>query len=166
MDKPKKKRILSYVLLIILPLLLVDQITKIILLNQPNKIVLIQDVLEFQKVANTGGAFGVGQNNTITFIITNIVVLGLIIRFIWLQKERMDTKTLVILLIILAGGFGNSIDRIFRGYVVDFIRIFPSSHFPVFNIADICITLGWVSLAFVFAQYTYQEIKNNKGSRG
>lgn len=166
MEKQKKNKILVYAIIFVLIILIVDQVTKIIFINQPVPIVIIQGVLEFQKVENTGGAFGVGQNNISMFVITNIVVLGLIMRFIWLQQERMDRKTLTILLVILAGGLGNVVDRIFRGYVVDFIRIFPSSHFPVFNIADICITIGWVSLAFLFAKYTFQEIQNNKKKRG
>ena len=111
---------------------------------------------------NTGGAFGVAEGNTGMFIITNIVVLGLIIRFIYLQKDFMDKVTLYSLFVILAGGFGNFIDRIARGYVVDFINIFPSINFPKFNFADMYITIGWIIFAFVFALYTYKEIQNSK----
>ena len=74
----------------------------------------------------------------------------------------MDNSTLYILCVILAGGFGNLIDRVVRGYVVDFINVFPSLNFPIFNLADIYITLGWIFLAFIFATYTYKEIKNIK----
>lgn len=57
---------------------------------------------------------------------------------------------------------GNVIDRVFRGKVVDFIEIFPSTHFPVFNLADIYIVVGWVALAFIFAQYSYKELQERK----
>lgn len=62
--------------------------------------------------------------------------------------------------------FGNLIDRIFRGYVIDFINIFPSINFPKFNFADIYITMGWVTIAFMFALYTHKEIKNCKKPKG
>lgn len=58
--------------------------------------------------------------------------------------------------------YGNLIDRICRGYVVDFINIFPNIHFPKFNFADMYITIGWVTLAFMFALYTHKEIKERK----
>lgn len=58
--------------------------------------------------------------------------------------------------------FGNLIDRMFRGYVIDFINIFPNINFPKFNFADIYITIGWITLAFMFALYTHKEIKNYK----
>lgn len=61
--------------------------------------------------------------------------------------------------------FGNFIDRIFRGQVIDFIEIFPSTHFPLFNLADIYIVVGWVILAFLFAMYTYKEILSKKKSK-
>ncbi|MBO5479286.1 MAG: signal peptidase II [Clostridia bacterium] len=57
---------------------------------------------------------------------------------------------------------GNFIDRIFRGQVIDFVEIFPKTHFPVFNLADVYIVVGWVILAFSFAKYTYKEIINRK----
>ncbi|MCI9016992.1 MAG: signal peptidase II, partial [Clostridia bacterium] len=124
--------------------------------------VIIPNILEIERVKNTGGAFGIGQNNTTTFIITNIIVLGIIIRLIVFQKDKLDKKTLITLLVILSGGFGNLIDRIFRGYVIDFINLFPNIHFPKFNFADIYITIGWIFLALILAQYTYKEIKSKK----
>lgn len=162
MKKQKKSYILPYVLMIVFVCLIVDQTSKLYFINGQQTKVMIPNILEFQKVENTGGAFGVGQNSTAMFIITNIVVLGLIIRFIWLQKERMEKKMLIALSIILAGGIGNLLDRLIRGFVVDFIRILPKTNFPVFNIADICIVIGWMALAFIFAKYSYEEIKIRK----
>ena len=54
---------------------------------------------------------------------------------------------------VLAGGFGNLIDRIFRGFVVDFIDVSELINFPNFNFADIFIVLGWILLALFFAMY-------------
>lgn len=162
MGKQKKNYVLLYSLILVLVLIIVDQTSKIWFMIEEQTRIIIPNILEFQRVKNTGGAFGVGQNNTATFVITNIVVLGLIIRFIWLQKERMEKKMLTALSVILAGGIGNLIDRLIRGFVVDFIRIFPETNFPVFNMADIFIVLGWIALAFIFAKYSYEEIKIRK----
>lgn len=158
----KKNKALICATIVFVILLIIDQISKAIIISNNVNIVLIPEVLELITVQNRGGAFGVGEGNTGMFIVTNIVVLGLIIRFIYLQKDFMDKKTLYTLFVILAGGFGNFIDRITRGFVVDFISIFPDTNFPKFNLADMYITIGWVFLAFVFAMYTYKEIKNNR----
>lgn len=162
MQKLKNNKSLIYAIIICIILLLIDQITKIIIINSNINITIIPNILSIHTVQNTGGAFGIGEGNIGMFIITNIVVLGLIIRFIYLQKEYMDTATLYTLFVIIAGGFGNLIDRISRGYVIDFINIFPKINFPKFNFADIYITVGWVVLAFIFALYTYKEIKNSR----
>lgn len=162
MQKLQKNKTLIYAIIICIILLVVDQFTKVIIIKNNINVTLISNILTIQTVQNTGGAFGVGEGNTGMFIITNLVVLGLIIRFIYLQKDFMDKATLYTLFIILAGGFGNLIDRISRGYVIDFINIFPKINFPKFNFADIYITVGWLVLAFIFALYTYKEIKNSK----
>ncbi len=162
MQKLKNNKSLIYAIIIAIILLLLDQITKVIIIENNINVTLIPNILNIHTVQNTGGAFGVGEGNTGMFIITNLVVLGLIIRFIYLQKDFMDKATLYTLFVILAGGFGNLIDRLSRGYVIDFLNIFPSINFPKFNLADIYITVGWVILAFIFAMYSYKEIKNSK----
>lgn len=162
MSKPKRNKTLMYAIIFFIVLLILDQISKEVIIKNGVDIIIVPNILEFQIVRNTGGVFGVAEGNTGMFIITNLVVLGLIIRFIYLQKDFMDTVTLYSLCAILAGGFGNLIDRLLRGFVVDFINIFPSTNFPRFNLADVYITFGWIILAFVFALYTYSEIKNNK----
>lgn len=162
MAKQKKNKAVLYGIIVSIILLILDQITKAVIINNNVNKTIIPNVLEIATAQNTGGAFGVAQGNTTMFIITNIVVLGLIIRFIYLQKELMNKATLYVLIGILAGGFGNLIDRLTRGFVVDFINLFPITNFPKFNFADMYITLGWVFLAFLFAKYTYKEIKNSK----
>lgn len=161
MIKQKNKNI-TYGVIITIVLLIIDQILKQIVTIYNINITVLPNILEFKSIHNMGGAFGVAQGNIAMFIVTNLVVLGLIIRFICLQKDFMDKATLYILCVILAGGFGNLVDRIFRGYVVDFINVFPNLNLPIFNLADIYITLGWIFLAFIFAIYTYKEIRNIK----
>lgn len=154
-----KKKITSIIILIIV-LILIDQIAKIIAVN--NNGILINGILNITTVENKGGAFGVGQNGTGTFIITNIIVLGIIIRFIVTQKNMIDKKTYFALSLVMAGGIGNLIDRIFKGAVIDFLDFSPIIKFPVFNIADIYIVVGWVLLALFFTMFMFKDIKVEK----
>lgn len=161
--KENKKNTLRIAIAIAIVLLIIDQATKIIAIATNIDMVVLNNILEFRLAFNNGAAFSIGKNANIgTFIISNLLVLGIIIRFIFIQKDRMDTPTMLGLFAVLAGGIGNLIDRIFRGNVVDFIVAFPKTNFPIFNIADICIVIGWIVLAFVFAMYTYKEIQNRK----
>ena len=121
-----KKEYIRYIILIAVILVLVigEQCLKnYIVDNYQNQgsISFIQNLVNITYVENTGGAWGIGQNDLGTFIITNILVIGIIIRFIVTQRDRIGTCTLVSLALILAGGISNFIDRIFRGYIVDYI---------------------------------------------
>lgn len=166
MKEKKKNKALQIGIILFVLLLILDQVSKILAISTDVNQNIINNVLSFRLVFNSGIAFGIGQGEDIgTFIVSNIIVLGIIIRFIWLQKERMDNITMYGLFMILAGGIGNFIDRLFRGQVVDFIQVFPATHFPVFNLADIYIVLGWMILAFTFAMYTYKEIMDRKKNK-
>lgn len=160
-----KKNFKPYVIVILVILLIViDQISKFYIVENIGKEIknIIPNVLNFTYVENRGGAFGIGQNSTMMFVLVNIIILGIIIRFMMIQKDRIDRKTQIILTMILAGGISNLIDRIARGFVLDFIDFSPIISFPVFNIADILIVIGWVSLAIVTAVY---YIKNKDGGK-
>ena len=91
-----------------------------------------------------------------------IFVIIIIIRFMVKQREMTNKFTNISLALILAGGFGNLIDRIFRGRVIDFIDISPVFNFPTFNIADILVVIGWIAFALNMAIYTTRELKNLK----
>lgn len=119
--------------------LLVDQISKIIMINK--KITLIPGFLSLNYIENTGGAFGMGKIN-IVLILSLVLIIGIIV-FLIKQKNKINNYTPYI--VIIAGSVGNLIDRIFRGYVIDFIDI-NVFNFPTFNIADIFITFGIIYL--------------------
>ena len=126
--------------------------------------VLLNGFLQLTYVENTGGAFGIGANDTIGFILINILVLGIIIHFMISQVDRIDRKTMMSLNLMLSGGISNLIDRIVRGFVVDYIDVSQIFKFPVFNLADICIFLGWIILIISILIYWRKEVKAKKKS--
>ena len=166
MNKEKKKidKKIIGIIILVLALVLLDQLSKIIVgpkLAEGN-LDIIPGVLAFSYVENTGGAFGVGQNSTFTFIVTNIIVLGIILKFMLSQNSVIEMRVRIALSLVLAGGISNLMDRIFRGFVLDFIDCSMLFPFPKFNIADICIVMGWILLAGFFAHYTIKEIRLSK----
>ena len=118
-------------------IILADQISKIFFTNA--NIVIIPGILKFSYTQNTGAAFSIGTINVVM-----ILSLVITIVFIFLAKKH-NSKYKLPYTLIIAGSIGNLIDRFFRGYVVDFISILK---FPIFNIADISITIGIVFLVF------------------
>ena len=96
------------------------------------------------------------------YVVTNFIILSVIFKFITAQNEYVDNKLKFFLTLILAGGISNVIDRLIRGYVVEFIDFTPSLPLPIFNFADICTVIGWVSVAAIFAVFTVKEWRSNK----
>lgn len=128
----------------IIGLIILDQLLKIFIPKDTN---IINGILKFTYVENTGGAFGIFENNLFAIILINIIILIFISRFMILQKERMTRLTKTGCILVLSGGISNLIDRIFRGYVIDYIDFTQIIQFPIFNLADIMITCGWTCLA-------------------
>ena len=137
-------------------IILLDQITKAILIGKNTTV--IPNVLNFTYTENTGVAFGIGSNNLLFIIIVNIIVLGMIIKFIKEREEQVNFSILISLILILSVGVGNLIDRIVRGYVIDFIDI-NLFNFPNFNIADISICIGIISLIVILYKSILKEKK-------
>ena len=128
----------------IICLITIDQLVKLTVTNSiyNSSITVIKGVLNLTYIENTGGAFGIGNNSTIMFVIANTIVITLITKFIISKKNDLSTCILIDLGLILAGGIGNLIDRIFRGFVIDYIDFNPLIKYPVFNLADICVVVG------------------------
>lgn len=156
LDKIKKNKKIILITLLIVLLVVIDQVSKMLIGSIGENI--INEVIKISPTQNYGGAFGVGQSGTTTFIITNVIVIGIIIRFMHMQQEQIDKKTYVALSLVVAGAIGNLIDKLFRGYVLEFIVIKSLS----FNIADVFIVLGWILMALFFAMYTYKYKKEKR----
>jgi signal peptidase II len=91
---------------------------------------------------NTGAAFGMFQSLGNVFMILSMVVSVAIIYY-YPQVPRQDWLVRLAMAMLLGGAVGNLIDRLYQGYVTDFISV---GEFPVFNIADACISMGVVVL--------------------
>ena len=91
---------------------------------------------------NTGAAFSILLGKRIFLIVVAILIIGILLYYI--KKNKVDGKLNIIAFsLIIGGSLGNLIDRIVRGYVVDFISIkLGSYNFPIFNIADTLIVVG------------------------
>lgn len=152
-----KKKIISIVIGI--AIIVLDQLTKMALINK--NITLIPNFMKFTYTKNTGAAFGIGSNNIIMVIIVNVIILGFIIKFLKDNSKKVDFPIIISLVLILSGAIGNLIDRLFRGFVIDFIDI-NVLNFPNFNIADIAIVLGIFVLIIVITKSIIMENKEEK----
>ncbi len=119
-----------------------DQLTKLYAINavKPQRtITVIENFYYFTYVENRGAAFGMLQNQRYVFIIITLLIFAVFIYV--LIKYKIEGKLFLTAMVLLfGGGIGNLIDRIFRGYVVDFLQF--SFFSPVCNLADYCITVG------------------------
>lgn len=119
----------------------VDQLTKSLALNalRDGEHVVIDGVLSFRLAFNSGGAFGLLQGLPELFLVASLAAAVLIL--IWARTIGESSWTIP-LGMVLGGGLGNVVDRIFRdtdGRVVDFIDL---QAWPTFNVADACIVTG------------------------
>lgn len=104
---------------------------------------------------NSGAAFGMFSNGNIIFLILAVIASIFIITF-YPMIEKGEWSFRFAMVLQLGGAVGNMLDRIKYGYVIDFISI---RNFPVFNIADLCISLG---VALLLGSVIFQEIKSQK----
>lgn len=101
--------------------------------------VILPNVLALTNVRNDGAAWSVLSGQQWFFTVITIVALGLMGYFFW--KLRSDNLYMLAISLLIAGTLGNFIDRIRLGYVVDMFEIL-FMNFPIFNVADMCLTFG------------------------
>lgn len=141
----ENKVILKRTIIIGLVVLFTDQILKIIaiMVCSNGSVEIIKNIFSIEYTKNIGVAFSLNKDNLKNIIISAFIII-FIIRYLFAQKKFLNTITLTCLDMVIAGGISNLVDRIFRGGVVDFIKIFD---FPIFNFADIMVVLGWILFA-------------------
>jgi signal peptidase II len=141
------RRTMFQALLVVLAgvLLLADRITKAwatnsLALGDPHP--LLGNAIRLTRVHNTGGAFGVLAARPALFIAVSMVIaVAAVVVFVVLRGRRPLLRLSLVL--VFVGAVGNVIDRLSVGYVVDFFEIVG---FPVFNVADSCVTVGAILL--------------------
>lgn len=124
----------------------IDQVLKELVLAYvvpAGSIEVIPSLFSLVYTENRGVAFGLFQNTTWIFAIVTVLIIAFLLFFY--QKYKFKSKLIIIsMALVIGGGIGNLIDRIFRGYVIDFLSVsfFP----PVCNFADYCVVVGAVIL--------------------
>lgn len=102
-------------------------------------------LFDFRLIHNTGGAWGIFSNSTFALGVFSLAVCLIASIYFFIASKHMNLFKTVGFALVVAGGIGNAIDRFVLGYVVDFIE-FAFFEFPVFNVADIGVTCGFVIL--------------------
>ena len=131
---------------------LIDQFTKYLMFYN-HKIFINKDFLLFRLdfVKNYGAAFNIFSGNRVFLSMISIIFSIILITLI-LRKNTLNYLNLYSYSFILGGTFGNGIDRLLKGFVIDFINI-NIINFPVFNIADISINIGFILLVYNIFKY-------------
>ncbi len=138
-------------------LILIDQLTKYFASQQlkEGEYPIIPEIFSLTYLENHGAAFGILQGKKFFLVLIAIVVF-FVLAFLYVRlPEGKRFHLLRILIIFLsAGAIGNMIDRILHGYVIDFFNVFII-HFPIFNVADIYVTLA--SIVLVLSMFFYYK---------
>lgn len=165
----KKKWLLCMDLLFLIILVFADQFTKhlaVIKLKNRPAFNIIDGVLEFNYLENRGAAFGMLQNQKMFFVFVAVIFLGVIIYVLFKAPEDKKYLPIHFLLTMIAGGaIGNMIDRLRFDYVVDFIY-FVLINFPIFNVADIYVTVATailvIQVLFVYKDNDFNFLSLNQ----
>ena len=147
----------SYYFLVVVVLMGLDQLTKALIVRsitlQGSREV-IPGFFNLTHVRNRGAIFGFlsHSDSRILFIfltLVSVAALGLVIYY-FLKTPVSERLMKISLSLILAGAMGNLIDRLFRGHVIDFLDFYVKDwHWPSFNVADSCITVGAFLLIYI-----------------
>lgn len=157
-----KQKIKIYIIPILCIGLLVafDQVTKLMVrgsfaLHESRP--LIQNVFHLTYIQNTGIAWGMFKNGRIIFLILTIAIL-LVCACVYakLPQSKRFMPLRICLVVLVSGAIGNMIDRIYLHYVVDFFD-FRLINFPIFNVADIYVTVSMIVLILLCAFYYHDH---------
>lgn len=129
---------------------ILDQIIKFIIDKKVLFIEILPTLFNIHKVYNYGVAFSFLENKRYLILLFSLILIYFLFN---LRKDLPKTKKYDILFgVILGGIIGNLLDRVFRGYVIDYLETFIFGiSFPIFNLADICITLGIIIMVLIMS---------------
>lgn len=138
--------------LFVITLILADQLSKLYIsstMQVSESIKVIENFFYITYARNTGAAWSIGQGMGFVFV---GIAIAMSIAIVYYLYKHSDVKMLtrLTMLLIVAGGIGNAIDRIRFGYVIDFLDFYIFGYdFPIFNIADCCITIALFALILI-----------------
>ena len=138
--------------LFVITLILADQLSKLYIsstMQVSESIKVIENFFYITYARNTGAAWSIGQGMGFVFV---GIAIAMSIGIVYYLYKHSDVKKLTrfTMLLIVAGGIGNAIDRISFGYVIDFLDFYIFGYdFPIFNIADCCITIALFALILI-----------------
>ncbi len=147
LNQLKSKQII-WPLLLIVAIVVSDQIIKAFIvdwLKPQGSVSIIGDLLRLTFVTNTGVAFGMLTGIPYVLIVPIVILIGVLVFYLVKTLGQSFLLTLALSL-ELGGALGNLIDRLRLGYVVDFVKV---PYWPAFNLADSCVVIGAIGLAFV-----------------
>ena len=142
-------------------IILLDQIVKLIVRSSMyigQSIPVIKDIFHITYVQNRGAAFNMLDGKSLVLILVPAIAIAIGVWY--MEKHLEDHWTLLVsLVLVIAGGIGNLIDRCFMGFVTD---MFDFRIWPVFNIADIAVCVGaGLLILYTFAFYEEKEIEED-----
>ena len=147
-------------------LITIDQIFKYYILinkeNLPKNI--INGVLNFTYCENRGIAFGIGQGGAKIFALMTLLMIIVALIYIAFKFNKLKDLTVFGIALVISGGIGNLIDRLFRGYVIDYIDFSEIVDFPIFNFADICIVVGVIIIGISYLKNEGGEVNERINS--
>jgi signal peptidase II len=154
------KRRIGIACIFVTSMIVADQISKqwvVQNINLYERISLIPSFLYITYIQNTGAGFSILEGfGVLFFTLITLIASGFIVYY-YLKSEQLAMR--ISLLMILAGAWGNCLDRLLYGYVRDFIGVYILGWpFPIFNGADICITCGFILLIII----TFWEERKGK----
>lgn len=142
---------------VIIPFIIIDQLIKLWAMTITDPIPVIGNFLQLNYVKNFGVAWSMFNNQMLLIVLFSIVAVGYLCYL--LVSYRNEVVIHFGLMMVVAGALGNVIDRIFRGFVVDYVdTVIFGYDFPVFNLADMLLVCGAV-LIFIEA---YRKERNEK----
>lgn len=146
-------------------ILALDQISKVLInsfLKLGESIALIPSFFNLTLCYNEGAAWGLFANNKIVIALGSLVAVVMIYHFIFCFKK--NTRNNIAFGLVIGGMAGNLIDRVFFGYVRDFLDFYIFNYdFPVFNIADTAIVIGIILL--IYAVIKGEDLSENSSNR-
>lgn len=162
-------KVFMWVYILIGLIVVLDQISKILVkLYLPSSagVSVIPRLLSLRYHENSGAAWGMlADHRWVFMLISTIAILAILayLVFVHVRKIKTDALFCVALAFFCGGGIGNMIDRIYLGYVIDFLR-FDFIDFPIFNVADSFISIGACLMVLYLIIETVKDLKNKKKS--